>query len=190
MNQVLASQYLRSTTWTDTLLHGAATQQQCETGCCYSNQHWHLQKHPQAQAQRREQKRARRSAAGCTQKVKDIGTQGTVQALPCLNGMGNWQSQCQGIICIKAGSRPQALPLQPLFSPFPQDQAFRQVIASPDGPVLTPCPSAVSPLCNLPGHGMGWAVGALQLTRTRSIRTASAEPASHFIHLQTYISPG
>lgn len=43
-----------------------------------------------------ESKRARRSAAGCTQKVKDMGTQGTVQALLCLNGMGNWQVPVPG----------------------------------------------------------------------------------------------
>lgn len=66
------------------------------------------------------------------------------------------KSQCQGIICTQAESRPQASPLQPLFSPFPQDQAFGQVVASPDGPALIPHPLSCFPPVQPPWTERGW----------------------------------
>lgn len=160
-------------------------------GAADPNQHWHLQKYPQAQTQLREQKRARRSAAGCTQKVKDMGTQGTVQALLCLNGMGNWQVPLPGDYLhtsrIQTSGIAFAASLFTLSTrPSLQTSCCFSKWASTDSmsPQLSP-PRAISL-----DMGMVWAVRAAQQTRTRSIRTASAEPPSDFIHFQTYISPG
>lgn len=156
-------------------------------GAADPNQHWHLQKHPQAQAQLREQKRARRSAAGCTQKVKDMGTQGIIQAPLCLNGMGNWQVPVPGDYLHSSriqtsGIAFAASVLTPSTGPSLRTSCCfsRWASTDPTSPQLSP-PRATS----LDRMRMVWAVQTAQHTRTRSIHTASADPASHFVHLQT-----